>query len=359
MADMQKNRMRYLDIYKGIGIVLVLLGHIGTTPYYLGLWLNAFHMPLFFVAAGLLIGENKLYDRDSMSIVSGRLRSVMIPYLWFSLIAILWDGAKAFLTPAQHFKLDMMNKLWDSLSLFGVSVLWFLPAFFVGVTGYQLLRRKVSLGVALPVLAVVAVSLFLLRGMPEELAAREMSAEVFLQKLLCVLPRGCLGAFFCAVGEGMGILVYRLEGRKGIMFLIGLVMTAVGTFFAEINALVSMRYLVFGNMALFIGAAVCLTGGVLLLCRCIEHFPVLEYMGKYSLIIMVTHLDLRVFNLALKAGDKALEWTGLSVVYPIVVVGVIIVLELFWIWLLRGRLSFMLGKSDGRMKPEEGIAGEE
>lgn len=358
MTDMQKNRMRYLDIYKGIGIVLVLLGHIGTTPYCLGLWLNAFHMPLFFVAAGLLIGENRLHDRDSKSIVSGRLRSVMIPYLWFSLIAILWDGAKALLTSAQHFKLDMTGKLWDSLSLFGVSVLWFLPAFFVGVTGYQLLRRRVSLAVMLPALTVAAVALLVLDGMPEELAARDMSVKVFLLKLLCVLPRGCLGAFFCAVGEGMGILIRRLEGRKGVMLLIGLVMTGAGTFLAANNALVSVRYLVFGNMALFMGASVCLTGGVLLLCRCIEHLPVLEYLGKYSLIIMVTHLDLRVFNLALKAGDKALEWTGLSVVYPIVVVGVIIVLELFWIWLLRGPLSFMLGKSGGRTKPEC-IAGEE
>lgn len=353
---MQKNRMRYLDIYKGIGIVLVLLGHIGTTPYYLRLWLNAFHMPLFFVAAGLLIGENRLYDRDSMSIVSGRLRSAMIPYLWFSLIAILWDGVKAFLIPTQHFKLDMMNKLWDSLSLFGVSVLWFLPAYFVGVTGYQMLRKKVSLGIVLPMLAAVTAALLFLDGMPEELAASEMSVEVFLLKLACVLPRGCLGAFFCALGEGMGALIRRLEERKWAMLLIGLVMTGAGTYFAVINTLVSVRYLVFGNMALFLGAAVCLTGGILLLCRCMEHLSPLEYLGKYSLIIMVTHLDLRVFNMALKAGNKALEWTGLSFVYHIVVLGVIIVLELFWIWLLRGRLSFMLGKP-GRMKLEDAAGG--
>ena len=54
---MQKNRIRYLDIYKGLGIVLVVLGHMEATPYFWKLLLNAFHMPLFFVAAGLLTGE--------------------------------------------------------------------------------------------------------------------------------------------------------------------------------------------------------------------------------------------------------------------------------------------------------------
>ncbi|MCM1120184.1 MAG: acyltransferase family protein [bacterium] len=341
---MQKNRMRYLDIYKGIGIVLVLLGHIGTTPYYLGLWLNAFHMPLFFVAAGLLIGENKLYNRDAMSIVRGRLRAVMLPYMWFSLIAIVWDGVKAFLTPAQHFKLDMIGKLWDSLSLFGVSVLWFLPAFFVGATGYQLLRKKAAFSLALPVLTALTVALLFLDGTVERLAATEMSAKIFLLKLLCVIPRGCLGAFFCAVGEGMGILVRCLERKKWSLLLTGLVATLVGSYCAVSNVLVSVRYLVFGNMALFLGAAVCLTGGILLLCRFVEHLPPLEYLGKYSLIIMVTHLDLRVFNIALKVGGKVLEWTGLALAYDIVVAVVIIVLELFWIWLLDGRLSFLLGR---------------
>lgn len=116
---MRENRVRYLDIYKGIGIILVVLGHMETTPYALKLWLNAFHMPMFFVAAGLLIGENRLYQRESISIVRGRARSILIPYFWFSLIAVLWDAVKGLLTQNPGSVSDVMNKMWDSLSFSG------------------------------------------------------------------------------------------------------------------------------------------------------------------------------------------------------------------------------------------------
>lgn len=354
LVYMQKNRVRYLDIYKGVGIILVVLGHMETTPYYLKLWLNAFHMPLFFVAAGVLIGEGRLYERDCVFLVRGRARSIMIPYFWFSLIAILWDGVKALLASEPY---SPAGRLWDSVSFFGVSVLWFLPAFFVGVTGYQLLRKKAAYPAALTVLATLAAVICTLNGFPGEIAAREMSAEVLLLKLACAVLRGCAGMFFCAVGEGMGILIGYLADRKGAMSLAGLGLTGIGTYLAVINAQssgypVSFCYLLVGNMALFFGAAICLTGGILLLCCCVGQFAPLEYLGRYSMIIMVTHLDLRILNIAQKAGDKMLEMAGHPPVYSVVVFVVIIVLELFCIRLFNGCLGFMMGKRC-RKNPED------
>lgn len=351
---MQKNRVCYLDVYKGMGIILVVLGHMETTPYLLKLWLNAFHMPLFFVAAGLLIGENRLYERESKSILRDRARSILIPYFWFSLIAILWYGMKAFLSSAQHFPLEMVDLLWDSLSFFGVSVLWFLPAFFVGVTGYQFLRKKAAYFAALPILAILAAGTCAFGGWPESTAG-EMSVVVFLLKLACVVLRGCVGMFFCALGEGMGILIRYLADKKWVMLLTGLGMTGIGTYFALTNVSVSFRYLIFGNRALFWGAAICLNGGILLLCRSIGHLALLEYPGKHSMIIMVTHLDLQVLNIAQKAGNRVLEIAYYPLVYNIVVFVVITVLELFWIWLINGRLGFMIGKGRKKESHLEGL----
>lgn len=346
---MQKNRVRYLDIYKGIGIILVVLGHMEATPCPLKLWLNAFHMPLFFVAAGLLTGEGRLYERRSPSIIRGRARSILIPYFWFSLIAILWDGVKVFLTPAPHSWSGVADKLWDSLSLFGVSVLWFLPVFFVGVTGYQFLRKKLAYPAALCLSAVLAVAIIcVFHGFPGELAAREMSLRVFLLKLSCAVLRGCVGMLFCAVGEVLGILVKYLADRRWGMLPAGLGLTGIGTYLAIMNEQVSFCYLLVGNPVLFFGAAICLTGGILLLCCCVRQLAPLEYLGKYSMIIMVTHLDLRVLNIAQKAGNKLLNLTGHAIVCNIAVFAVIIVLELFCIWLFNGCLGFMIGK--GRKK---------
>lgn len=47
-------RINYIDIAKGIGILLVVLGHgySNINPVYC--WINSFHMPLFFILTGVL-----------------------------------------------------------------------------------------------------------------------------------------------------------------------------------------------------------------------------------------------------------------------------------------------------------------
>lgn len=55
-------RIQWVDIAKGIGIVLVTLGHTNARLLlggYVGWWINAFHMPLFFVMAGLCFDVNR------------------------------------------------------------------------------------------------------------------------------------------------------------------------------------------------------------------------------------------------------------------------------------------------------------
>lgn len=47
------NRIQYIDIAKGLGLLLMLVGH---QPNYIssgfGNWIYSFHMPLFFLIAG-------------------------------------------------------------------------------------------------------------------------------------------------------------------------------------------------------------------------------------------------------------------------------------------------------------------
>ena len=47
-------RYTWIDCIKGIGIFLVVLGHIYKDNY-IGLWIYSFHMPLFFMLSGYLM----------------------------------------------------------------------------------------------------------------------------------------------------------------------------------------------------------------------------------------------------------------------------------------------------------------
>ena len=49
------NRIEFLDISKGIGIILVVLGHSLNTIDLPGRWIYSFHMPFFFYISGVLL----------------------------------------------------------------------------------------------------------------------------------------------------------------------------------------------------------------------------------------------------------------------------------------------------------------
>ena len=56
--QIMKNRISYIDIAKGIGIFLVIWGHIILSgPAYNIIY--AFHMPLFFFLSGFVFSKNK------------------------------------------------------------------------------------------------------------------------------------------------------------------------------------------------------------------------------------------------------------------------------------------------------------
>ena len=47
------NYYHWVDIYKGLGIVFVVLGHVFYDNY-IGQWIYSFHMPMFFILYGYL-----------------------------------------------------------------------------------------------------------------------------------------------------------------------------------------------------------------------------------------------------------------------------------------------------------------
>ena len=50
---MSKKRIEWVDISKGIAIILMIIGHSGI-PHFLNNWIYSFHMPFFFFISGVL-----------------------------------------------------------------------------------------------------------------------------------------------------------------------------------------------------------------------------------------------------------------------------------------------------------------
>jgi len=87
---MEKNkRIRYWDIAKGIAIILVIVGHIGSIPPFMRATIFSFHMPLFFIASAFFI---KSYDIKNT--LKRSARNLLVPYAAVCLISAFIDAGK-------------------------------------------------------------------------------------------------------------------------------------------------------------------------------------------------------------------------------------------------------------------------
>lgn len=76
-----KNRLDYIDILKGIGILTVPLSHLFLPGNLLKIVLFSFHMPLFFLVVGLTYNV-----QPYRSLIVKRYKTILIPYMLWALI---------------------------------------------------------------------------------------------------------------------------------------------------------------------------------------------------------------------------------------------------------------------------------
>ena len=137
---MKKNRMTYLDMAKGIGILLMIVGHTISLGWQKDL-IYSFHMPLFFVCSGMTMtwSNHWLEWRETAQKSAKRL---LLPALVLFMVMTLWTYLVEGKFDAAYTKDFALNRLASLLlasgsdvMVFGkevaaIGLLWFLPALF-------------------------------------------------------------------------------------------------------------------------------------------------------------------------------------------------------------------------------------
>ena len=124
-------RTKWIDIAKGIGIVLVVLGHCLNSHQLPCLFIRSFHMPLFFFISGYCLNVEKY---TAASLAKNRFASIMLPCLYFTLIQL---GALSLLT----------NYSLSNLRYHLPGALWFLPILYVSMILSLWFVRKANDGI--------------------------------------------------------------------------------------------------------------------------------------------------------------------------------------------------------------------
>jgi len=141
------NRIHWIDICRGIGIILVLYGHLFVSDKnnYL---IFAFHMPLFFFISGLVF--KTVTNKSLLSLAFKFAKQLLIPYYIFAVMTYLFTfvsqavsqtGGNISLSSIGY---QLFGILYGSGSdgMLGYNVvLWFLPCLFITKLTFALITK--------------------------------------------------------------------------------------------------------------------------------------------------------------------------------------------------------------------------
>jgi len=356
-----KKRLDYFDIAKGIGVILVLLGHLQGqdifcfSPYILPMceWIFSFHMALFFIIAGMLISYKGDIKKDIKVLAKRRFKGIMVPYYWFSFF-YMTVVIVAFIKKQILINTVALN-LWYVLSCFGMSVLWFLPALFFGELLFIYIMQKCS-GKEKKAIAIIAgqcivalVCAYLLyRGQQDKIynTTIKEGAHQFAQMAL----RPFIVCAYVAIGYYGYKLIDRVFGESEKInikeLLTGIALMIVGASFVWVNHGVDFRSLVFKNVAAYLLCSCTSSFGLILICKNMKPFRLLKFFGVNSLIFMAVHgsetVTYQMTRLAMWANQYLTRARG-YICYAIIVTGILIYVSIM-ILLINRFVPFIAGK---------------
>lgn len=351
---MKEKRLKDLDMAKGIGIILVVAGHSGMASEAVVTWLSSFHMPLFFILSGMLAYYKKEEQHPVFYSIKKKARALLVPYAFFSVIYLLIDLYYII----RGREIQLADAVLQTISFSGLSVLWFLPALFIGEILFLSLRKHTS-G---PVTAVCCCALCFGCLCLERLCGlydmpRDSSFFLWLGYLITALLRGGISAAF--VGMGYCVMWLREKTDSFGLSRIGYFVAAVVFFLANYgvicrNGRTDFRYLSFQNPVLYFAGAFLGSMAVVCLCRALPPVRLLSYLGSNSLVIMLTHLDCFVMYIAhrfayfmdrfIPVGKEYMLWLNVALA--------IFLMEAVIIYVGNRFFPFLLGKSFERKNCE-------
>lgn len=338
-----RERVSWIDAAKGLGIVLIVLGHIASveTPSLLYVYIYAFHVPLFFFISGLTLKPGR--DRFG-AMLGGKLRSLLLPYLCYALLGYAFYILGYGLAQALHLKIEQFNYgPWHPLLGVFIGTLgdgnlvntpvWFIIALFCTfVIGYAINTWLPSMGLRWTVVLILAATGYL------------VSREV---KLPWSLSSALVGLVFFQAGHAHArhFGLAPLPSRR-LAWLLAL--TVAISLFSPWNGFVTLADMVLGQPLLYLLFAFSGLYMVVALVQLLaQHGAWLVPLGRWSMAIMVVHmLIIKSAKVALAAALHAsiaqIEAGWLTSLGVLVITAILLVPS---VWFLERYLPFTLGKS--------------
>lgn len=320
---MDKKRFSIVDVYKGLGMILLVVGHC-TINMELDMtnFIFAFFMPLFFFSGGLVFANKNIFIT-----VVRKFETMIIPITVYMIVNIFIQLLCYSILPVVY-----AEKL---VGVFQIGGIWFLMALFIDCLIYSLLfsifKKNNLLKCTFICFLLYAIGLYFSKS-------RIVSVnEIIIQSMV--------GVFFYALGVVFRPFIYKKYSyrNKIFSFILGIGMLLL-CFYLEDDTTVLMYLNIYGNSFIFTIRALLGTIGTFALSCLINQCEFLELLGRNSLGILIIHFSIYLgipYIVQLIGIDYRMLY-----IFPnwIVYSGVVLILSLITCLLLNRYLPIFVGK---------------
>lgn len=273
---MVKNRVGFIDIAKGIGIILVVVLHCGYKLPQVGILNAPCIMPLFFILSGYFFrshGNFKIYLKK-------KLNGLLFPFLFFGAIGVFIDiGAHiVFRTEVYTFEDFIVHRMmfnlpiWFLLALFWISIIYYFIDYYIK-NSYIKFITVILLGVIGYLTQVVSF----------------ISFPFFLDSALVALPLYYLGIVFNKIEIKYKINSFSVRQSAYyntiLLFILCLIYTSI--LILNKNILFNIGMNTFNPTSY--GMYIILSFIIIYLCKIIDKAKTLMYIGKNTISILCLH----------------------------------------------------------------------
>ncbi len=268
---MQTKRLVYIDLAKGVCMLLIVVGHTGLKISIPGL--SCALVPLYFALSGYFFKRNNSFRE----LLLRKTNTLIIPFLFFYITAYLvfylikWINPSLLVTDA-HGIMDLFNN-----RQFFNGPIWFLLAlFWCNIFSYGIVKHINNIIIQLFTICTIGF-------IGWYLGFCKLFVPLFLDVAMTCMP------FFA-----MGFLINKyniIESKKYCnyydVFFIGIWVANI-IIEHKMHQRLSLHYNIVEGWSTYLlsfSSILCL----LYICKKIQYLPILNYIGRFSLIILCVH----------------------------------------------------------------------
>ena len=283
-------RIEFIDLAKGICIILVILGHLVPAFNENFTFVFCFRIPLYFCLSGLFFKDYGGFKQ----LFAKKTNKILIPFIaWYFISYLIYYAGHGIYGLKSGDALYSITDILTSNSIFNIPI-WFLLCLFWSNLIFYIIKlfshNIFFIGTGIFIVAFIGWAMSLL-NIPNILYIGSACS--------------CMPYFFMGYALKRSSLLYPTKQwqKDFAIMLIALTVGALMAFIPDdpprhvyfINKIKS------GNLFAIYICAASFVIGILLLCKRIGHLPFVSWLGRYSIMVLVTHMLVGTVFLGLQA----------------------------------------------------------